>query len=500
MTTRWLFADQLGPHFFHDDDVEHIVIIESARVFRRMAYHRAKAHLVLSAMRHLAASDPTRVTYVRAETYADGWARVPEQLRRDVSVVDPTSYAARRLVRAGVADVRPRVLPARGFVSSEAQFAAWAAGRTRKRLLLEDFYRDVRLRTGLLMENGSPVGGAWNFDHDNREQPPKGAQTLGVPEPWWPQEDEIDARVREDLDHWQHEEGVQFLGADGPRRFAVTHAEATAALEHFVSHRLATFGPHEDSVLTQDWTMSHSLLSVPMNLGLLDPWHVVTAAADAYAQGQAPINSVEGFIRQIIGWRDYVWHLYWHFGEDYLRRNALDARTPVPAWWAQAQTNDVKANCVRWALDEVHEHGWTHHIPRLMILGNYALQRGLDPYETMRWFQAAFVDGYEWVMAANVIGMALHADGGAMATKPYAAGGAYIHRMSDLCRGCVYKPDQRVGERACPMTAGYWAFLSRTREHWEGNHRMGQMLRGLDRLSDRDAVVAQEQRRGTSAP
>lgn len=503
MTTRWLFADQLGPHFHAtplDDHVEHIVMIESRRVFRRMTYHRAKAHLVLSAIRHLAASMPDRVTLISAETYAEGWSLVPPEYRSQVDVIDPTSYAARRLVRSGVGDVRPIIHPARGFVTTEAQFQDWASRRARKRLLMEDFYRDARRRTGLLMDAGAPVGGEWNLDEQNRERPPKGQASLGVVEPWWPVEDEIDAQVREDLDRWQRDEGIEFLGRDGPRRFAVTHQEAVAALDHFVDYRLEQFGPYEDAVMSGDWTMSHSLLSVPLNLGLLDPLDAARAAEAAFHRGDAPLNSVEGFIRQIIGWRDYVWHLYWHLGENYHASNALEAHGDLPTWWAQLETSEIHAACVRWSLEQVRDHGWTHHIPRLMILGNYALQRGLEPRETMRWFQAAFVDGYEWVMAANVIGMALHADGGVMATKPYAAGGAYLHRMTDMCRSCVYKPDVRVGEQACPMTAGYWSFLARTRDHWVSNHRMGQMVRGLERLSDLDAVVAQERERGTQAP
>ena len=503
MTTRWLFADQLGPHFSATDadhSVERIVIIESRRVFRRMAYHRAKAHVVLSAIRHRAAEQPDRVTVIHAETYADGWAQVPPEWRTHVDVIDPTSHAARRLVRSGVGGVRPFIHPSRGFVTSETDFQAWADRRTRKRLLMEDFYRDARVRTGLLMDGGEPVGGQWNFDEQNRERPPRGQTSLGGPEPWWPAENDIDARVREDLDRWQRDDGIEFLGSDGPRRFAVTHEEAKAALAHFVEFRLSQFGPYEDAVMAGDWTMSHSLLSVPLNLGLLDPRDVAQAAEDAYRRGDAPLNSVEGFIRQVIGWRDYVWHLYWHLGEDYLASNALEAQADLPDWWRNLETSQISAACVRWSLDQVRDHGWTHHIPRLMILGNYALQRGLNPEQTLRWFQAAFVDGYEWVMAANVIGMALHADGGVMATKPYAAGGAYLHRMTDLCRSCVYRPDVRIGEQACPMTAGYWSFLSRTRQHWVTNHRMGQMVRGLDRLSDRDAVVAQERERGTRAP
>jgi deoxyribodipyrimidine photolyase-related protein len=252
--------------------------------------------------------------------------------------------------------------------------------------------------------------------------------------------------------------------------------------------------------MAQDRTMAHSRLSVPLNLGLLHPMEIVEAALAAYESGAAPLASVEGFIRQVIGWREYVWHLYWYLGADYAKSNALNATTPLPTWFAELRAEDVKARCLSHALAEVRDHGWNHHIERLMVLGNWALQRGYDPLETADWFRRVYLDGYEWVMSANVIGMALYADGGVMATKPYASGGAYIKRMTDFCKGCDYRPDVRVGENACPFTAGYWALIDRIRPQLEGNHRMAIPLRGLERLADREAVIVQELLRGDGAP
>ncbi len=206
-------------------------------------------------------------------------------------------------------------------------------------------------------------------------------------------------------------------------------------------------------------------------------------------------------MRQILGWRDYVWHLYWQQGRGYRRRNELDARGAIPGWFTDLDAGEnVEARCLSEVLRGVREHGWVHHIPRLMVLGNYAMQRGWRPSAVTDWFHRSFVDGYDWVMVPNVVGMSQHADGGVMATKPYAGGGAYINRMSDFCRSCRYKPNVRHGDDACPFTAGYWTFLDRHRERFAANHRMAQPLRGLDRLGDLPAVVAQEQERGSRAP
>ncbi|TBN58345.1 cryptochrome/photolyase family protein [Glaciihabitans arcticus] len=480
--TRWLFAGQLGERF---DDGARVLIIEARSVFARRPMHRAKAHLILSAMRHRVRELGDRVEFHQVERYAD-----VVDGRDDLEVIDPTSWSARRFVRErGI-----HVLPSRGFVTNEEDFRTWAQSRGNARLLMEDFYRDMRARTGILMNGPDPVGGTWNYDHDNRQPPPK-APTLGLA-PWWPEEDDIDADVRADLDRWVAEGAVTLVGDDGPRRFAATGAEARLALDDFLSYRLPDFGPYEDAMLQGDWTMAHSLLSAPMNLGLLDPREVVDAAEARYRAGDAPLNSVEGFVRQISGWRDYVWHLYWHLGEGYpTRSNYLNATTPLPEAFLQLDPDLITANCLRETIDGMRRHGWAHHIQRLMVLGNWSLQHGYDPVALNNWFVDMFVDGTPWVMPANVIGMSQHADGGIVATKPYAAGGAYISRMSDYCGGCRFDPKVRVGENACPFTAGYWAFLDRNESRLAGNHRMAQPLAGLRRLADREAVVDQERRR-----
>jgi deoxyribodipyrimidine photolyase-related protein len=487
MIRRWLFADQLGPHFL-DDPGQPVLLVESKAVFRRRRFHRQKAHLILSALRHRAAELGSQARYVRSERYADA-------MGEPLTVCHPTSRAARGLVQR-LPDVE--MLPPRGFITEPAEFVTFAHGRTALRM--EDFYRDARVRTGVLMDGGQPAGGTWNLDASNREPPPRGAHRLDVAAPPEIVEDEIDAEVRADLDRWASEDGIEFVGADGPRLFPATRAEALARLQHFVEHRLPTFGPYEDAMLTGDPWMAHSMLSAPINLGLLDPLEVVHAAEDAYRSGSAPLASVEGFVRQIMGWRDFIWHLYWYFEPDYKRANELGSTGRIPKWFADLDAGAVDARCLSDVLAGVRDRGWVHHIPRLMVLGNYALQRGWRPGAMSDWFHRSFVDGYEWVMTANVIGMSQYADGGRMSTKPYAGGGAYINRMSDYCGGCRYDPKVRVGDDACPFTAGYWAFLARNEPALRDNYRMRQPLTGLGRLRDLDAVVEQEKARGSKAP
>ena len=486
---RFLTPDQLGPHF---DDGGPILVVDNRGVFTRRVMHRQKAHLILSALHHRIAEWGDRVELQQATSYR-------EVLRgRDLEVINPTSHGLRAMVVDLQQHARVDVLESRGFVTSEKQFQAWAEGKTGRALVMENFYRDVRARAGYLMVPGEggglvPEGGAYNFDADNRLPPPKGQATLGLPEPLWPIEDDIDQWVRAELDGMEARGEARFIGVDGPRVFAATRAEALAALLDFLDHRLADFGPYEDAAMPDDWSMAHSLLSVPMNLGLLDPREVIDAALERYTRGEAPLNSVEGFIRQIAGWRDWVWHLYWHLGPDYTNSsNHFDHQAPVPEAFSVLDPDQVRSRCVQTVLAEVRERGWSHHINRLMVLGSHALQRGVSPAELNQWFVDAFVDGTPWVMPANVVGMSQYADGGIVATKPYTSGGAYIKKMTQYCQGCPFRPDVRVGDNACPFTAGYWAFLARHQETLRRNHRMFKPLAGLGRLADLDQVLAQE--------
>lgn len=487
-TLRWLMADQLGPHF---DDGGEMLLIEAKAVLARKPYHWAKAHLILSALRHRAAELGDRARFIQTANYRDALTPLLES-GEHIQMINPTSWGSRALAESlGI-----ETLPSRGFVSSETFFTDWAQGKKLQSLKLENYYRHWRESSGVLMEGRQPAGGQFNYDHENRQPPPRGAANLGLPAPWRPVEDEIDAQVRADLTRWNAAGEIHLIARDGPRRFAATRAEALAALDDFIETRLMDFGTFEDASLRGDDVMAHSLLSVPLNLGLLDPREVIDACVAAYERGDAPLASVEAIVRQIAGWRDWVWHLYWMLGRDYVStHNYLAASNPIPeSWWA-LDGNGVDAHCMKHVLTAVGDSGYAHHIQRLMILGNWALQRGINPQQLNDWFTAAFVDGTPWVMPANVIGMSQHADGGIVATKPYASGGAYINSMSDFCGGCPFNPKVRVGENACPFTAGYWAFLARVEPRIRGNHRMAQPLAGMRRLADLDAVIDQEARR-----
>lgn len=468
-----LFADQLGPHF---DLGGEILLPEVLSQFSKRNYHRQKAHLILYALRSRALD--SRVTLVSLESYR-------ELAKHKVSTaISPTSRPMLKLSES----LELELEPARGFCSSRED---WASSRG-KSYLLETFYRNQRKRLNILMEGAEPAGGEWNFDHENRKPAPKtglGLRHFEVVE------DALDNEVRSTLDELERSGRVRFIGQDGPRKFAGTRKEALDALEHFVVHQLPLFGPYEDAVHDQEWVLAHSMLSAPLNLGLLDPLEVVSAVEAAYHRGDAPIASVEGFVRQIIGWRDYVWHLYWDFDDSYTESNALDANLDLPKWFAELDHAAIESRCVSHTLESVSNNAWAHHIQRLMILGNFGLQRGIKPKQLNDWFIDAFVDGTPWVMPANVIGMSLYADGGRMSTKPYAAGGSYINKMTNLCGGCAFDPKVRVGSAACPMTAGYWNFLDRNEFRLRGNPRMNQVFAGLRKLSDRDEVVAQERAR-----
>jgi deoxyribodipyrimidine photolyase-related protein len=326
------------------------------------------------------------------------------------------------------------------------------------------------------MDGDEPAGGRWNFDAENREPPPRDGGTW--PEPPRSELDAVDAAVLADLPDacW---------GAPPSGLWPTSRAEALRRLDHVITDVLPRFGPHEDAMLSTNWHLAHTLLSAPLNTGLLLPDEVCDAAEAAYRAGDVPIASAEGFVRQVIGWREYVWGRYWQWMPGYRAENALGAHRPLPPVFTGAPT---EMRCVDHALRDLHDHGWTHHIQRLMVFGNLALLSGTDPWAVTEWMWSGFVDGAEWVMLPNVIGMALHADGGRMATKPYAAGGAYIDRMSDYCGDCRFDRKQRVGDDACPFTTLYWDFLDRHRDRLLRNHRVVRQVRSADRLSDLPAV------------
>ena len=317
------------------------------------------------------------------------------------------------------------------------------------------------------MEKGKPTGGAWNFDKENRLPPPKKYEGPAYLEH---KRDQIDIEVAKELGHTP------------TTTWATTRKGALDQLKNFIDNHFAEFGPLEDAMTTDNWALHHSLLSPYLNNGLIHAEEVIAEAVKAFNSGKVPIESAEGFIRQIIGWREYVNGMYWFLGPDYRENNQLKAtRKLLPLF---TDSNKTKMNCIKETVADIEERAWVHHIPRLMLLSNLALVTGTNPQEFLDWMREVFIDATEWVMVPNVIGMGVHADGGAMMTKPYAAGGAYISRMSNYCKPCVYNPKLRTGEDACPFTTLYWDFLDRHKETFAKNHRMSQQFFGLNRLSD----------------
>ena len=482
MDTIWVLGDQLradtGALAGRTPGSCRVLLVISEAKLASKRWHVQRLHLVVSAMRHFAAelAEAGHLVDLRhAPTMADGVrAHVADHEPDRVLAMEPMSWDGLALFeRLGVETVANDQ-----FLCHWRDFAAWRADR--KRLVMEDFYRWQRTRLDILMESdGSPVGGAWNFDHDNREPPPTDGRA-------WPPITRFDPTTIDDEVRSSFE-GLDVWGDEPDGTWPVTRTQALQRLDDFINHALPVFGPHEDAMVRTEWKLAHSVLAASMNLGLLHPGEIAEAAETAYREGRVPIASAEGFIRQVIGWREYVWGVFWLWMPDYRHANTLGATRPVPVAFTDGRTGMA---CVAAAHGHLRAHGYTHHIERLMVFGNLALTAGVDPAAMVEWMWASFVDGAEWVMLPNVIGMALHADGGRMATKPYASGGAYINKMSDSCKGCRYDPKKRTGEAACPFTTLYWDFLARNEEALAGNHRMARQLAGMRRLADLDETRA----------
>jgi deoxyribodipyrimidine photolyase-related protein len=480
MDTIWVLGDQLhrqnGALRDASIDRHQILMVESTAKLHSKRWHRQRAHLVITSMRRFADElrrEGFNVDYRVSSSLTAGLrAHRAECGPERVIATEPASWDGLEMLRR--CDVE--VMRSDQFLCHYEDFATWAG--TRRHLKMEDFYRWQRRRLGYLMDGDDPVEGRWNFDAENRERPPTDGRVW--PDPLRTELDDVDRSVLATLPEtcWGDE-------PDGT--WATSRSEALRRLDHAIAQVLPSFGPHEDAMLSSNWHLAHTLLSPYLNIGLLHPREVCDAAEAAYRRGDVPIASAEGFIRQIIGWREYVWGLYWLWMPHYRRENQLDAHRPLPPVFAGAPTS---MRCVDLTLQTVNDHGWVHHIQRLMVLGNLGLIAGVDPWELTDWMWGSFVDGAEWVMLPNVIGMALHADGGKMATKPYAAGGAYINKMSDYCRGCSFDRSKRTGDRACPFTTLYWDFMDRHRDRFLRNARVAQQVRAADRLSDLDDVRA----------
>ncbi|MBL8583454.1 MAG: cryptochrome/photolyase family protein [Rhizobiaceae bacterium] len=436
-------------------------------------HHVKKIAFLFSAMRHFAEALRNvghAVRYVALDDDGNSQSLDGEILRAvealgpgRVVVTEPGEWRLREGFEALrlALPVPLDILPDTRFLCSHPDFNAWAEGR--RELRMEYFYREMRRRHQILMEpDGKPSGGRWNFDAENRKPPKAG---LHSPRRLSFRKDDITLAVL-DLVRRRFPDGY---GRLEPFHFAVTRRQARRELDHFITHILPGFGDYQDAMVTGEPYLRHSLLSAYINAGLLYPLEVCRKAEAAYRDGHAPINAAEGFIRQILGWREYVRGIYWRFMPGYVERNALGATESLPWFYWSGETHMA---CMREAFAHTYDHAYSHHIQRLMITGNFALLAGIDPKAVHEWYLAVYADAYEWVEAPNTIGMALHADGGLLASKPYAASGNYINRMSNFCDGCVYDPSVSIGGKACPFNSLYWDFMARHRERLSGNARM----------------------------
>ncbi|MGB3723429.1 MAG: cryptochrome/photolyase family protein [Pacificimonas sp.] len=465
-----------------DDTV--ILMAELDEETTYVGHHKQKLVFILSAMRHFA-----------EELRADGWTVDYVELEDDANSGSFTGELARALDRHDVDEVRVvkaaewrvqaaidewpdrfdcdiRMFDDDRFVCGIGEFADWAEGR--KELRMEYFYREMRRKTGLLLDgDGKPEGGKWNYDKQNR----KPADTdMFMPKALTFQPDQITSDVV-DMVKRRFPDNVGNLDEFG---FAVTRDDAEKVVEHFLDKALARFGDFQDAMLTGEAFLYHAIISPYLNIGFLDPLDICQRVKAKYESGDAPLNAVEGFIRQIIGWREYVRGIYWREMPDYVERNFLGADRNLPGFYWTGKTD---MHCLSQAIGQTLDHAYAHHIQRLMITGNFALLIGADPHQVHLWYLEVYADAYEWVELPNTLGMSQFGDGGLLGSKPYASSGSYINKMSDYCGSCVYDVKQKTGEGACPFNALYWHFLDRNRDKLHDNHRLAMPYRTWDKMT-----------------
>lgn len=493
-TTVWILGDQLlKDHPALDQALSLwgknqvvVLMIESQARADRLPYHRWKLTLLFSAMRHYAQTlqeDGFRVDYRAAPTTRSGISQHLEDYSPDAILTMAASEARGRRYQhnlESVFNLPTTVLPNTQFLSG--RYNPFPDPKPGKRIIQEQFYRRMRVHFDLLMGgDGEPLGGEWNYDKLNRKRLPKDDKPAGRIrfEP-----DTITHQVMADLSRSSHATG-SFESFD----LAVTHEQAKQAANDFFDHRLANFGPYEDAMSADHAILYHSHLSPYLNLGLLDPLQLAMEAEARHHAGEAPLNSVEGFIRQIIGWREYIYWQYWRLKPENLVSNFWAAQRPLPEmFW----DGDTRMNCLYKVINRALTHGYTHHIERLMILCNFFNLAGVDPDAVNDWFLSTFIDAYEWVMLPNVYGMGLFADGGKIATKPYLASANYINKMSDYCQGCTFDRKRRTGKNACPFNTLYWNFLLKHEGKLRSIPRMSTSLLGLRHLDEAERKRVQQ--------
>ncbi len=490
----------LGDQLQHDSPLlrdldparDRVLMIEAPGEATHVWSHKARVALFLSAMRHFAADLRARgvpLIYVAFDEPAhESEPTLIGRLRQVIAAtsaeslvaLEPGEWRLEQALRALNSELPVELLPDPHFLCSRAEFTAWAGGR--RELRMEFFYRWMRKRHRVLVDAaGEPAGGRWNFDADNRGSFGKAGPGL-IP---LPARFEPDAITREVLALVEHR-CAQHPGSLASFAWPVTREQAREALQVFIAHRLPQFGRWQDAMWSGTPFGWHALLSTSLNLKLLDPREVIDAAVAAWRAGQAPLASVEGFVRQILGWREFIRGVYWHSMPDLAAANHYGHARPLPAWYWTGRTQMA---CMRACIGQTLDHAYAHHIQRLMVTGQFALLAQVDPRLVADWYLAAYADAVEWVELPNVAGMALHADGGRFTSKPYIASGQYIDRMSDYCRGCAYRPAERSGERACPITVLYWNFLLTHERSLRANPRTALMAGNVARLGDADRTA-----------
>ncbi|MBS0410337.1 MAG: cryptochrome/photolyase family protein [Proteobacteria bacterium] len=499
-TLRLVLGDQLSESLSALSDLaadDLVLMAEVAGEARYAGFHKQKLVMVFAAMRRFGArlrGQGVRVRYVELDDPANRGALDMEVLR----ALEDEAAAGRSLHRVVITEpgkwslleafetlavtgpVPVEIRPDDRFLCSRKTFEAWAKGRSELRM--EFFYREMRRRTGLLMEGDRPAGGRWNFDRENRKRLPRDAR---VP-PRLHIAPGADVRAVQALVARRFGEN---FGDPEPFGWATSPDEAQRLEDHFIDEVLPGFGDWQDAMKEGEPFLWHARLSAALNVGLLDPLALCRRAEAAWREGRAPLAAVEGFIRQVIGWREFVRGVYWLAGPDYLRRNALSADRRLPEFYWTGETDMA---CVRDVVGATRRHAYAHHIQRLMVTGNLALLLGVHPDPVNAWYMSVFIDAFEWVEAPNTHGMALFADGGMMASKPYAASGAYISRMSDYCQGCAYDVTARRGESACPFNRLYWAFLLRNQARLQHNPRLAMPYRSLAGMASDHARILTE--------
>ena len=487
-----ILGDQLSPTLSALDGADKkrtvVLMMEVDEETSYVRHHKAKIALILSAMRHHAErlrAEGWTVDYVPLD-HPDNSGSFTSEVARAIDRHAPRQIVATepgewRVLAAMQAWADKFAVPVdlredSRFICTHAEFDTWAAAR--KQLRMEFFYRDMRRKTSLLLDaEGKPEGGEWNFDSENRKPPPN--EPLLIPQPLRFAPDAITREVLELV-------AARFGNHPGSLddfAFATTAADALAQQAHFIRHALGRFGDYQDAMLTDQPFLWHSILSPYINCGLLDPLALCQAVETAFHKGKVPINAAEGFIRQIIGWREYVRGIYWREGPDYAQRNALDARRPLPGFYYDGQTD---MHCMRQAIGQTMRHAYAHHIQRLMITGNFALIAGIDPHAVHQWYLEVYADAYEWVELPNTLGMSQFADGGLLASKPYASSGNYINTMSDYCGKCRYDVKAKTGPKACPFNLLYWDFLDRNEAVLGKNQRLAMPYRNWSKRAEAD--------------